>query len=113
MELVLKAITPIFLVLCFTDQKKNGTISGFLPKMLNALDEIRAKLGHKPNLLERLTEVINRRLKYLVNETLMLATAALDPEALYRTKFAQKPSSRFAITLVLKKIAGSPSKAAV
>uniref|UniRef100_A0A0A9D1Z5 HAT C-terminal dimerisation domain-containing protein n=1 Tax=Arundo donax TaxID=35708 RepID=A0A0A9D1Z5_ARUDO len=56
-------------------------------------------------------EVINRRTKYLLNETLMLTAAALDPQALYRSKFAQKPSSQLAATLALKKLASSPLEA--
>lgn len=77
MELVLKAVTPIYSVLRYADQQKNGTLSGFLPRMLRAQDEIHGKLKHDDrvpiSLLDRFMEVINRRTKYLLNETLMLA----------------------------------------
>ena len=77
MELVLKAVTLLYSVLCFADQQKNGTISGFIPKMLKAQKEIFATLKHdervKRGLLDRLNEVINKRTRYLLNETLMLA----------------------------------------
>jgi hypothetical protein len=43
-ELVLKAVTPLYCVLRFADQQKNGTISGFIPRMLKAQREIFAKL---------------------------------------------------------------------
>ena len=77
MELVLKAVTLLYSVLCFADQQKNGTISGFIRKMLKVQKEIFATLKHdervKRGLLDRLNEVINKRTRYLLNETLMLA----------------------------------------
>lgn len=76
-ELVLEAVTPLYSVLRFADQQKNGTISGFVPRMLQAQREIHAKLKHNKkasnDLLRRINEVINRRARYLLNETLMLA----------------------------------------
>ena len=76
-ELVLKAVTLLYSVLCFADQQKNGTISGFIPKMLKAQSDIFATLKHDEratrSLLDRINEVINRRTRYLLNETLMLA----------------------------------------
>ena len=45
-ELVLKAVTPLYYVLRFADQQKNGTISGFIPRMVDAQKEIFAKLKH-------------------------------------------------------------------
>jgi len=76
-ELVLKAVTPLYSVLRFADQQKNGTISGFIPKMLKAQSDIFATLKHDErvtrSLLDRINEVINRRTRYLLNETLMLA----------------------------------------
>ena len=76
MELVLKGVTPIYSVLRYANQQKNGTISGFLPRMLHAQDEINAKLKHDDratiSLLNRYMEVINRRTQYLLNDTLML-----------------------------------------
>ena len=38
-ELVLKAVTPLYSVLQFVNQEKNGTISGFVPMMLCAQSE--------------------------------------------------------------------------
>lgn len=78
MELVLKAVTPIYSVLRHADQQKNGTISGFVPKMQSAHLEIRAKLSHdehpaSKHLLERLEVVIRARMRYLMSESLMLA----------------------------------------
>ena len=75
-ELVLKAVTPLYSVLRFVDQEKNGTISGFIPRMLIAQSEIFAKLKHDKNasrdIINRFKEV-NRRTRYLVNGTLMCA----------------------------------------
>ncbi|XP_062217237.1 uncharacterized protein LOC133917347 [Phragmites australis] len=113
MELVLKAVTPIYYVLRFADQQKSASISGFLPKMLKVIDGIHATLSNKEELRDRIMEVINTRLRYLLNETLMAAAAALDPEALYRSKLVKKSSSRHAVTLALKKIASSSSKASI
>jgi len=80
-ELVLKAVTPLYCVLRFADQQKNGTIFGFIPRMLKAQREIFAKLKHDKkatkDLLDRINEVINRRTRYLLNETLMLAGTEL------------------------------------
>ncbi|TVT97872.1 hypothetical protein EJB05_56851, partial [Eragrostis curvula] len=96
MELLLKSVTPIYSVLRFADQQKNGTISRFLPRMIHAKEEIYGKLKHDDratlSLLGRFMEVISRRTKYLLNDTLMLAAATLDPEALYKSKLAQHHS---------------------
>ena len=77
MELVLKAVTPIYSVLRYADQQKNGTIFGFLPRMLQAQDEINGTVKHddrvRTSLLDKYMEVINRRTQYLLNNTLMLA----------------------------------------
>ena len=40
-----------------------------------------------------------------------LLAAALDPKALYTSKLARKPKSKHAVTLAIKKLAGSSSKA--
>jgi hypothetical protein len=37
MDLVLKAITPIYIVLRYANQQKSATIVGFLPKMMTAM----------------------------------------------------------------------------
>lgn len=47
MELVLKVVGPLFCVLRYADQEKNGTVSGFLPKMIQAYNEITGKLRKK------------------------------------------------------------------
>jgi hypothetical protein len=77
MELVLNAVGPIFFVLRYADQQKNATLSGFLPKMIQAYNDISAKLKKsergKGGLLKRTAEVISKRIRYLLNETLMLA----------------------------------------
>jgi hypothetical protein len=62
MELVLKAVTPIYYVLRFADQQKSASISGFLLKMLKVVDDIRATLSNKEDLYDRIMEVINTRL---------------------------------------------------
>ncbi|TVU40017.1 hypothetical protein EJB05_13462, partial [Eragrostis curvula] len=81
MELLLKSVTPIYSVLRFADQQKNGTISGFLPRMIHAKEETYGKLKHDDratlSLLGRFMEVISRRTKYLLNDTLMLAACKL------------------------------------
>ncbi|WVZ97039.1 hypothetical protein U9M48_042604 [Paspalum notatum var. saurae] len=45
-DMVLKAVTPLYSVLRFADQQKNGTISRFIPRMLSAQAETFAKLKH-------------------------------------------------------------------
>ncbi|WVZ53635.1 hypothetical protein U9M48_004548 [Paspalum notatum var. saurae] len=116
-ELVLKAVTPLYSVLRFVDQDKNGTISGFVPRMLHAQAEIFAKLKHDKNasrdIINRLNEVINRRTRYLVNGTLMSTAAGLDPYALYTSKLVKNPSVVFAVTMAIKKLASSPSEASM
>jgi hypothetical protein len=44
MELVLNVVGPIFFVLRYADLQKNATISCFLPKMIQAYNDISAKL---------------------------------------------------------------------
>jgi hypothetical protein len=51
-------------------------MSSFLPKMMSAMAKMRANLGDDPinkTLCDRLMQVINRRLDYMLNDTLMLA----------------------------------------
>jgi hypothetical protein len=141
MEVVLKAVSPIYSALRLADQEKNVSISAFLPKMLSAMKEIRSNLSGnhiEKNLSVRLMEKVNTRLRYLVNDTLMLAgkgyqhhiscfmqrqllmllslfffvAAALDPKALYTSKLARNSKARHAVTLAIRKLARSSSKAA-
>ncbi|KAL5662114.1 hypothetical protein ACJX0J_029239, partial [Zea mays] len=96
--------------------QKNATLSGFLPKMIQAYNDISAKLKKsergKGGLLKRTAEVISKRIRYLLNETLMLAGAALDPQELYRSNLAKKSSCQLAVTLAIKKLATSTKEAA-
>jgi hypothetical protein len=75
-EMVLKTVTPLYYVLRFVDQQKNGTISAFLTKMLSAQAEIFAKLKHDKNVkrdfMKKVNEIIRKRTQYLLNDTLML-----------------------------------------
>ncbi|RLN13401.1 hypothetical protein C2845_PM09G08100 [Panicum miliaceum] len=114
MELVLKVVGSLFCVLCYADQEKNGTVSGFLPKMIQAYNEISGKLkkNGKGDFHKKVAEVISKRLRYLLNETLIHAAAALDPPELYRSNLAKKSSSQFAVTMAIKKLAKSTSEAA-
>ncbi|PWZ08530.1 hypothetical protein Zm00014a_022984 [Zea mays] len=107
MELVLNAVTPIYTVLRYADQQKNATIAGFLPKMMTAMTQIRGNLSKEKDLLDRIIRVIKKRLKYMLDDTLIVAAGALDPKTLYTTKLARKPSTRHAVTLALKKLASS------
>ncbi|CAN6353633.1 unnamed protein product [Urochloa humidicola] len=114
-EVVLKTVTPLYSVLRFADQQKNATISGFIPKMIKAQSDIFATLKHDERVAKKFLNgvigVINRRTRYLVNTTLMLAAAALDPESLYKTNLAKQPSSQMAVTLAFQRIARSPTEA--
>ncbi|ONM55007.1 hypothetical protein ZEAMMB73_Zm00001d020491 [Zea mays] len=101
-EMVLKTVTPLYSMLRFADQQKNGTISGFLPKMLSAQAEIFAKLKHDKNVkrdfMKKVNEIIKKRTQYLLSDTLMVAGAALDPKALYTSKLATHHSAILAET---------------
>ena len=75
MELVLKAVSPIYTVLRFADQQKNTTISGFLQKATRAVNAIKTNLSdcrHK-DLLDSWRQIIDTRHNYLLNNTLMVA----------------------------------------
>ncbi|EEC66721.1 hypothetical protein OsI_33057 [Oryza sativa Indica Group] len=65
----------------------------------------------KQNLRDRVLQVVNKRLRYLLNETLITAAAALDPRVLYTSNMGRQRNSRFAVTLALKKIARSSLEA--
>ena len=82
MELVLKVVGPLFCVLRYADQEKNGTVSGFLPKMIQAYNEITGKLRKnkygKGYFHKKVAEVISKRLRYLLNETLTHAGNIMD-----------------------------------
>ncbi|PWZ26281.1 hypothetical protein Zm00014a_032919 [Zea mays] len=73
MELVLNAVTPIYTVLRYADQQKNATIAGFLPKIMTAMAQIRGNLSKEKDLLDRIVGVIKKRLKYMVDDTLIVA----------------------------------------
>ncbi|PWZ13055.1 hypothetical protein Zm00014a_024124 [Zea mays] len=73
MELVLNAVTPIYTVLRYADQQKNATIAGFLPKMMTAMAQIRGNLSKEKDLLDRIIRVIKKRLKYMLDDTLIVA----------------------------------------
>jgi hypothetical protein len=45
-EMVLKYVTPLYSVLRYADQEKNATISGFIPKLVQAQKEIFAVMKH-------------------------------------------------------------------
>ncbi|ONM18121.1 hypothetical protein ZEAMMB73_Zm00001d003995 [Zea mays] len=111
-EMVLKTVTPLYYVLRFVDQQKNGTISAFLTKMLSAQAEIFAKLKHDKNVkrdfMKKVNEIIRKRTQYLLNDTLMLEGSALDPKSLYTSKLATHHSAILAVTLTIKKLAHSP-----
>jgi hypothetical protein len=75
MEKVLKVVSPIYSVLRLADQQKSVSISSFLSKMMSAMAKIRSNLGDdhiNKNMCDRLMQVINRRLDYMLNDTLML-----------------------------------------
>jgi hypothetical protein len=73
MELVLNAVTQIYTVLRYADQQKNATIAGFLPKMMTTMAQIRGNLSKEKDLLDRIVGVIKKRLKYMVDDTLIVA----------------------------------------
>ena len=82
MELVLKVVGPLFCVLCYADQQKNGTISGFLPKMIQAYNEITGKIKQikhgKGDFHKKVAEVISKRLRYILNGTIIHAGNTMD-----------------------------------
>jgi hypothetical protein len=69
----LNAVTPIYTVLRYADQQKNATIAGFLPKIMTAMAQIRGNLSKEKDLLDRIVGVIKKRLKYMVDDTLIVA----------------------------------------
>jgi hypothetical protein len=73
MELVLNAVTPIYIVLRYADQQKNATIAGILPKMMTTMAQIRGNLSKEKDLLDRIVRVIKKRLKYMLDDTLIVA----------------------------------------
>ena len=82
MELVLKVVGPLFCVLRYADQQKNGTISGFLPKMIQAYNEITGKIKQikhgKGDFHKKVAEVISKRLLYILNGTIIHAGNTMD-----------------------------------
>jgi hypothetical protein len=60
-------------VLCYADQQKNATIARFLPKMMAAMAQIRGNLSQEKDLLDRIVGVIKKRLKYILDGTLIVA----------------------------------------
>ena len=81
MEVVLKAVSPIYSVLRLADQQqKFYSISTFIPKMMESMAEIRGNLSDntiQKNLHNRVLKKVQGRLDYLVNDTLMLAGEGL------------------------------------
>lgn len=60
-------------MLCYADQQKNATIARFLPKMMAAMAQIRGNLSQEKDLLDRIVGVIKKRLKYMLDDTLIVA----------------------------------------
>ncbi|PWZ05197.1 hypothetical protein Zm00014a_027205 [Zea mays] len=86
-EMVLKTVTPLYSVLRFADQQKMELFLAFFQKTLSAQAEIFAKLKHDKNVkgdfMKKVNEIIKKRTQYLLNDTLMVAGAALDPKSFY------------------------------
>ena len=59
-------------MLCYADQQKNATIARFLPKMMTTMTQIRGNLSKEKDLLDRIIRVIKKRLKYMLDDTLIV-----------------------------------------
>ena len=72
----------LFCVLRYIDQQKNGTISGFLPKMIQAYNEITGKIKKikhgKGDFHKKVAEVTSKRLLYILNGTIIHAGNTMD-----------------------------------
>ena len=70
---VLDAVGPLYSVLRYADQQKFGTISSFMPRMMNAMHAMEAHLGPGTLELDEYMSKVAPRVSYLCDDTMMLA----------------------------------------
>lgn len=104
MELVLNAVTQIYTVLRYVDQQKNATIDEFLPKMMTTMAQIRGNLSKEKDLLDRIIGVIKKRLKYMVDDTLIVAVTSALKKLSSSSKISSAPIEQYAFFSVKKRI---------
>ena len=81
MEMDISTVELLCVLRC-VDQQKNGTISAFLPKMIQAYNEITGKIKQikhgKGDFHKKVAEVISKRLLYILNGTIIHAGNTMD-----------------------------------
>lgn len=126
---------PLYSVLRYADQQKDGTVSGFKVRMMTAVQELTTQLGEDTYEFEKYMRKVGPRIQYLYDNTLMLAgtssllkhfvlaiyhvasvlicflsfvTAALDPESHYSFAFDKEPAYINKVLDVIANMADTP-----
>ncbi|CAM0149332.1 unnamed protein product [Urochloa decumbens] len=80
---VMDTLGPLYVVLRYADGD-NGTVSGFMPRMMIALKELETCFGEGTQMFKRYMSHISKRVLYLYEDTLIVAAAVLDPVGHYQ-----------------------------
>uniref|UniRef100_A0ACD6AS82 Uncharacterized protein n=1 Tax=Avena sativa TaxID=4498 RepID=A0ACD6AS82_AVESA len=83
---VLDSVEPLYTMLRYADQQKNGTTSGFQLRMTNAIHMMEAHFGSGTDEFKKYMSKVAPRVSHLYTDTLLNAANVLDPEGHYKFK---------------------------
>ncbi|XP_051227163.1 uncharacterized protein [Lolium perenne] len=110
---VINALEPIYCLLCYADQQKGSSISGFMSRSISVHHELQERLGSGSSDFNRIMDVVNTRLTMLKSDNFMIAAGALNPEGHYSYKHSLCRERKYAheLTLAISKLADSTENA--
>ncbi|VAI88256.1 uncharacterized protein LOC119336156 [Triticum dicoccoides] len=108
---VLDRIRPLYAILQHADSPKTRSISGFMPRMIAARDELQSLFQEGSEDLNDFMDVVDRRVADIYDGTLMIAAGVLDPDAHYKHDLASNADYMQAFTMAIEKVADSPANA--
>ncbi|CAN6363640.1 unnamed protein product [Urochloa humidicola] len=103
---VMDTLGPLYVVLRYADGD-NGTISGFMPRMMIALKELESRFGEGTLLFKRYMSHISKRVLYLYEDTLIVAAAVLDPVGHYQLHLCENYDHVKSLEEAIEKLADS------
>uniref|UniRef100_A0ACD6ANG4 Uncharacterized protein n=1 Tax=Avena sativa TaxID=4498 RepID=A0ACD6ANG4_AVESA len=108
---VLDSVEPLYTMLRYADQQKNGTTSGFQLRMTNAIHMMEAHFGSGTDEFKKYMSKVAPRVSHLYTDTLLNAANVLDLEGHYKFKRSQSPDAADKLTRVISQIAESSQEA--
>ncbi|KAE8809670.1 hypothetical protein D1007_13710 [Hordeum vulgare] len=105
---VLDRVQPLYNVLRYADQQKDGIVSSFKLRMMTAVQELTTQLSEDTYEFEKYMRKVGPRIQYLYDNTLMLVAVALDPESHYSFAFDKDPAYINKVLDVIANMADTP-----